>query len=155
MSSSSGPQELPRRIVKETERILKNPIPGISAVPKEDNPRHFDIQIQGPKGSCYENGVFKLELFLPEDYPMVPPKVHFLSKIYHPNIDRVGRICLDILKEKWSPALQIDKVCLSVQLLLENPNPEDPLDPSIAKHWQRDLNDAQKKAREWTDRYAR
>jgi ubiquitin-protein ligase len=50
MSSASGPQELPRRIVKETERILKNPIPGISAVPKEDNPRHFDIQIQGPKG---------------------------------------------------------------------------------------------------------
>ena len=105
-----GPQELPRRIVKETERIAKNPIAGISAIPKADNPRHFDITIQGPKGCCYEGGVFRLELFLPEDYPMVPPKVHFLSKIYHPNIDRVGRICLDILKDKWSPALQIDKV---------------------------------------------
>ena len=99
--STSGPQELPRRIVKETERILKNPIAGISAIPKPDNPRHFDISIQGPKGCCYEGGLFRLELFLPEDYPMVPPKVHFLSKIYHPNIDRVGRICLDILKDKW------------------------------------------------------
>ena len=79
-------------------------------MPKADNPRHFDITIQGPKGCCYEGGVFRLELFLPEDYPMVPPKVHFLNKIYHPNIDRVGRICLDILKDKWSPALQIDKV---------------------------------------------
>ena len=110
LSLRTGPQELPRRIVKETERIAKNPIPGISATPKLDNPRHFDITITGPKGCCYEGGVFKLELFLPEEYPMVPPKVHFLTKIYHPNIDRVGRICLDILKDKWSPALQIDKV---------------------------------------------
>jgi ubiquitin-protein ligase len=48
------PQELPRRIIKETERIQKAPIPGISAIPKADNPRHFDISIQGPKGTCYE-----------------------------------------------------------------------------------------------------
>lgn len=69
-------------------------------------------------------GIFKLELFLTEEYPMAPPKVRFLTKIYHPNVDKLGRICLDILKDKWSPALQIRTVLLSIQALLSAPNPD-------------------------------
>lgn len=66
---------------------------------------------------------------------MTPPKVRFLTKIYHPNIDRLGRICLDILKDKWSPALQIRTVLLSIQALLSAPNPDDPLANDVAEHW--------------------
>eukprot|EP00456_Euglypha_rotunda_P092825 TRINITY_DN9786_c0_g1_i5.p1 TRINITY_DN9786_c0_g1~~TRINITY_DN9786_c0_g1_i5.p1 ORF type:complete len:176 (-),score=20.22 TRINITY_DN9786_c0_g1_i5:75-566(-) len=146
---------LPKRIAKETEKMIKSPIPGISAIPKKDNPRHFDITLTGPKESCFADGVFRLEMFLPENYPMEPPKVHFLTKIYHPNVDRVGRICLDILKDKWSPALQIPKVCLSIQLLLETPNPDDPLDTNIAAHWKKDLTGAKKTATEWTKKFAK
>ncbi|KAH8917625.1 ubiquitin-conjugating enzyme, partial [Atractiella rhizophila] len=109
---------LPKRIIKETERLVSDPSPGISATPHEDNLRYFDVIISGPQGSCFEGGSFKLELFLPEEYPMAPPKVRFLTKIYHPNIDKLGRICLDILKDRWSPALQIRTVLLSIQALL-------------------------------------
>ena len=98
---------LPRRIVKESQRLIADPVGGISATPYQDNLRYFAVAIEGPGDSPYERGIFHLELFLPADYPMGPPKVRFLTKIYHPNVDKLGRICLDILKDKWSPALQV------------------------------------------------
>ncbi|KAI4745729.1 ubiquitin-conjugating enzyme E2 35 [Aureobasidium sp. EXF-12298] len=153
---------LPKRIIKETERLMAEPVPGIEAVPHEDNLRYFDVKIHGPSQSPYEGGIFKLELFLPDDYPMTPPKIRFLTKIYHPNIDRLGRICLDVLKSRtiaiignWSPALQIRTILLSIQALLGAPNPDDPLANDVAQRWKEDQNAAIQTAREWTQQYAR
>eukprot|EP00871_Galdieria_phlegrea_P004834 jgi/Galph1/5351/GphlegSOOS_G3944.1 len=129
-------------------------VPGISAVPHEDNARYFNVIIQGPDSSPYEGGAFKLELFLPDDYPMAPPKVRFLTKIFHPNIDRLGRICLDILKDKWSPALQIRTVLLSIQALLSAPNPDDPLNNEAADLWKKDEHRAIDTAKEYVRLYA-
>merc|ERR1712172_216618 len=99
-------------------------------------------------------GKFKLELFLPADYPMAPPKVRFLTKTYHPNIDKLGRICLDVLKDKWSPALQIRTVLLSIQALLSAPEPSDPLDTAVADHFTWNRAEAEQVAKEWNDKYA-
>ena len=145
---------IPKRIVKETERLLADPSPGIKAVPHEDNMRYFDVEMSGPEQSAFEGGVFRLELFLPDDYPMAPPKVRFLTRIYHPNIDRLGRICLDILKDKWSPALQIRTVLLSIQALLSAPNPDDPLANDVAQHWKENEKAAIETARQWTRQHA-
>ncbi|PGH03811.1 ubiquitin-conjugating enzyme E2 N [Polytolypa hystricis UAMH7299] len=145
---------LPKRIIKETERLMAEPVPGINAVPHEDNLRYFDVRIHGPAQSPYEGGIFKLELFLPEDYPMTPPKIRFLTKIYHPNIDRLGRICLDVLKNNWSPALQIRTILLSIQALLGAPNPDDPLANDVAQRWKEDESAAIATAKEWTRTHA-
>lgn len=145
---------LPTRILKETQRLMQEPVPGISATPDESNARFFHVLVSGPSESPYEGGLFKLELFLPEEYPMAPPKVRFVTKIYHPNIDKLGRICLDILKEKWSPALQIRTVLLSIQALLSAPNPDDPLDNQVANQWKVNEAEAIKTAKDWTAKYA-
>eukprot|EP01135_Chromosphaera_perkinsii_P000605 Nk52_evm8s136 gene=Nk52_evmTU8s136 len=146
---------LPRRIIKETQRLLADPVVGITAVPSDDNARYFQVTIVGPTQSPFEGGTFKLELFLPEDYPMAPPKVRFLTKIYHPNIDKLGRICLDILKDKWSPALQIRTVLLSIQALLSAPNPDDPLANDVAELWKSNEPVAIQTAKEWTEKFAK
>ena len=137
-----------------TSFLLLSLVVGIYAEPSESNARHFFVKIAGPADSPYEGGLFALELFLPEEYPLVAPKVLFRTKIYHPNIDRLGRICLDILKNKWSPALQIKAVLLSIQALMSAPNVDDPLDEAVADHWKNDEAGAIEQARQWTVQYA-
>eukprot|EP01065_Artemidia_motanka_P049101 TRINITY_DN805_c0_g2_i3.p2 TRINITY_DN805_c0_g2~~TRINITY_DN805_c0_g2_i3.p2 ORF type:complete len:174 (+),score=43.50 TRINITY_DN805_c0_g2_i3:78-524(+) len=145
---------VPTRIVKETEKLAKEPCTGIAAAPDRGNPRSFSISIQGPTDSPYQGGTFRLELFLPGEYPMVPPKVRFLTKLWHPNVDKLGRICLDILKDKWSPALQIRTVLLSIQALLSAPNPDDPLNNEAAEQWKNAEKAALRKAQEFTREFA-
>lgn len=154
MAANSRFAQLPRRIKKETERLSKDPVPGITCNATADNPRHFLIKLQGPQDSPYESGIFTLELFLPAPYPMEPPQVRFVTRIYHPNIDQIGRICLDILKDKWSPALQVRTVLLSIQALMSAPNPDDPLNNTAAEHWKRDEKGALSMAQQYTKTYA-
>ena len=143
------------RISVETNRLLRSPPPGISGAPSDSNMREFHFVIEGPQGTPYEGGLFKLEMFLTEEYPAKPPKARFLTKIYHPNIDKIGRICLDILKENhWTPALNISSLLQSIQSLLSDPNPDDPLDTQIASDFKNNLSRAQETAREWTRIYA-
>lgn len=99
---------------QETQRLMAEPVPGIKAEPDEGNARYFHVVIAGPQDSPFEGGTFKLELFLPEEYPMAAPKVRFMTKIYHPNVDKLGRICLDILKGNASQILHyIMYVCMA------------------------------------------
>ena len=145
---------IPRRITKELSRLHKSPPPGMTIDVDKDNMRYLKIALEGPDSSPYQGGLFYLEMYLGDQYPMVPPKVRFLTKIYHPNIDKIGRICLDILKDKWTPALQIQSVLLSLQVLMGNPNVDDPLDEQTAAHWRSNRKEAEQLAKQWTLQYA-
>ena len=94
-------KKLPKRLRKELQRLEKDAPPGITVTAHDDNFRYFDVCILGPTDTPYEGGKFHLEMFLTNKYPMKPPKARFITKIYHPNVDKIGRICLDILKDKW------------------------------------------------------
>ena len=93
----------------------------------------WECTIVGGIASPYEGGLFKVKIEIPADYPFKPPKNKFLTKIYHPNINSQGNHCMDIDKDQWTPALTIQKLCFSLEALLYDANPEDPLVPEIAK----------------------
>jgi ubiquitin-conjugating enzyme E2 N len=145
---------LPGRIKKELNNIMNNTNSDFIFTINKDNLRHIFVTMKGPSDTCYTDGLFKLELFLPKEYPFQPVRIRFLTKIYHPNIDFIGRICLDIIKQRWSPALQIQSVLLSIQVLLSLPNLDDPLNEKVANHWRTNPEDAKKIALEYTKKYA-
>ncbi|KAJ1187953.1 hypothetical protein NDU88_004718 [Pleurodeles waltl] len=143
-----------KRIQKELAEITLDPPPNCSAGPKGDNIYEWRSTILGPPGSVYEGGVFFLDITFSSDYPFKPPKVTFRTRIYHCNINSQGVICLDILKDNWSPALTISKVLLSICSLLTDCNPADPLVGSIATQYLTNRAEHDRIARQWTKRYA-
>lgn len=145
--------------------LQRDPPTGAWAGPIDGKPlTELEARIQGPPGTVYEQGVFKLSIHIParqaapsattstagpvalcphskftpspplsfpHRYPMEPPKIRFVTPVYHPNIDAEGRICLDLLnpppKGSWKPSLNIGTLLTSIALLLAEPNPEDGL----------------------------
>nr|XP_013013334.1 ubiquitin-conjugating enzyme E2 T isoform X2 [Cavia porcellus] len=124
------------RLKRELQMLATEPPPGITCWQEKDQMDDLRAQILGGASTPYEKGVFKLEVIIPERYPFEPPQIRFLTPIYHPNIDSAGRICLDVLKlppkGAWRPALNIATVLTSIQLLMAEPNPDDPLMADIA-----------------------
>ena len=116
-----------RRLQQDFRQLLKNKVEGIDASPSADNLFIWNELIFGPEGSIYESGVFQLQLIFPEDYPLRPPQARFMTKVFHPNVWwEDGRICVDILKDGWTPSYDILAILHSIRLLLIDPNPLSP-----------------------------
>ncbi|KAH9983908.1 ubiquitin-conjugating enzyme/RWD-like protein [Russula compacta] len=121
-----------------------------------DSHSHLRGSFEGPQDSPYEGGHFEIAIVMPSDYPFKPPKMKFITKVYHPNICSVsGAISLDILAHHWCPALDLHKTLLSLQSLLCDPNPHDPLDAEVAKVYMSYRKAFEDTARNWTRKYAK
>ena len=145
-----------KRIEHELKLITEDPPQNCSAGPVDnENLYLWNGTILGPTESPYSGGIFKLEIKFTEDYPFKPPKIRFITKILHPNINSHGSICLDILNKNWSPVLNIAKVLLSICSLLNDPNTNDPLNSTISKIYDTDKEKYNKLVRNYTLSHAK
>lgn len=143
------------RLKTEAKEFQNSPPPNCSANPVDSNNLYkWNATIIGPIDSPYSGGIFNLKIYFPKKYPFSPPKVKFVTKIYHPNIDNYGSICLDVLKDQWSPALTTSKILLSICSLLTDPNPDDPLMVDIANQYKKNRKLYEATAKEWTQSFA-
>ncbi|VWU52330.1 ubiquitin-conjugating enzyme, putative [Hepatocystis sp. ex Piliocolobus tephrosceles] len=121
-----------KRLIRDFKRLLKDSPHGVSGSPIDDNLMKWRAVIFGPSDTPWEGGTFVLELLFGNEYPNKPPKVKFLTKMFHPNIYIDGNICIDILQKQWSPIYDIAAILTSIQSLLSDPNPKSPANQEAA-----------------------
>ena len=145
-----------KRIMKEMQTVKDDPAARITLdFVSESDIHHLKGTFLGPPGTPYENGKFIVDIEVPMEYPFKPPKMKFDTKVYHPNISSVtGAICLDILKNAWSPVITLKSALISLQALLQSPQPNDPQDAEVAQHYLKDRESFNKTAALWTKLYA-
>jgi ubiquitin-conjugating enzyme E2 D/E len=148
-----------KRISKELAEVTTNPPAGIKvSLVDEANVHNWNIIMDGPEGSPYAGGKFKLLLVLPTDYPFKPPKISFKTRIFHPNVtfDEHGSMCIGILKpEAWKPSSKIMSVLTATQQLLVEPVPDDAVEQDAADKYKNRREVFNKEAKEYTKKYAK
>ncbi|KAL7410641.1 putative UBC5-E2 ubiquitin-conjugating enzyme [Mrakia frigida] len=145
-----------RRIQKELGDILKaTDLEGITVETADENILLWTAFLAGPPSSPYKGGTFKLSITFPPEYPFKAPIIKFMTKIYHPNVDDEGNICVGLLKaDAWKPAVKMSQVLMSIYNLLSEPNPDDPLVSTIAEQFRTDRKKYDATAKDYVKKYA-
>lgn len=155
MAEQQGALLLKRQIME----LQRNPAPWFSAGLIDDcDTFKWEVLIIGPPETPYEGGFFKAHLTFPKEYPQKPPKMRFISEIWHPNIDSSGDVCISILhepgedkygyerpEERWLPVHTVETILVSVISMLSDPNDESPANIDAAKEWRENRADFKRK----------
>ncbi|KAI0248334.1 ubiquitin-conjugating enzyme/RWD-like protein, partial [Lactifluus subvellereus] len=143
-----------RRVNKEIADCKNDKSSNINIELIDNSPFHLRGSFEGPQDTPYEGGHFEVDIVIPDSYPFQPVKMKFITKVYHPNVSSAsGAICLDILKDAWSPVLTLKSTLISLQSLLCSPEPNDPQDAEVAKHYMTSRTSFEDTARYWTHVY--
>ncbi|KAJ4461291.1 putative Ubiquitin-conjugating enzyme E2 D2B [Paratrimastix pyriformis] len=156
MSAYPLERNMAQRLRKELIAIRTDPpTPNCQAGPiDEQNIFHWQATLLAPEDTPYRGGIFFLDIDIPTNYPIKPPKVKFTTPVFHPNIDPTGKICLDMLTESWVPIFNISKVILQIYSLFQSPNPDSSLNPEAANLYKTDREAFNRQAAQWTQQYA-
>jgi len=144
---------------KQLKELSKHPVEGFSAGLLDDsNIFEWEVVIVGPPDTPYEGGLFKATLIFPHEYPMKPPKMKFVSEMWHPNVYEAGEVCISILhapgedkwgyekaSERWLPIHTVESILVSVISMLASPNDESPANIEAAKEWRENRSAFNKK----------
>jgi len=133
------------------KKIQSEPVEGIAVELSEDNLFEWKVYIEGPVDTDYQNGIFQMLMKFPQDYPMSPPSVSFLSDFWHPNVYADGKVCISILhppgidemsgelpEERWLPTQTVTTILLSIISLLSAPNTSSPANVDASVQWRND-----------------
>jgi ubiquitin-conjugating enzyme E2 D/E len=142
------------RLMKEFKNMQTAHSPGIDAHPINNDLYHWEGIVQGPAGTPYEGGIFKLDIEIPPQYPHKPPVVKFTTKIYHPNVDPEGKACLPILAKDWAPAITIDKILVAIARLLAEPEPDHAVQAEIGVQFMSDRAAFDREVKKHVQQYA-
>jgi len=144
-----------RRVNKEIADCKNDNTSNVQIELVEESPFHLKGTFDGPNDTPYHGGKFDVDIVIPESYPFQPVKMKFITKVYHPNVSSAsGAICLDILKDAWSPIFTLKSTLISLQSLLCSPEPNDPQDAEVAKHYMTSKESFNQTAKYWTHIYA-
>jgi len=141
-------------IAKELRKLVNKPPEGISVIVNEEDMTDVQAQISGPQGTPYESGSFRVKLVLSADFPQSPPRGVFITKIYHPNVDTRGNICVNTLKKDWDASLGIGHILQVIRCLLIVPFPESALNEEASKLFLESYDEYAKRARLMTSIHA-
>nr|CAG4635811.1 EOG090X0GZZ [Artemia franciscana] len=141
-----------RRLMTDLKRLQEDPPDSVSGAPTENDIMIWNAVISGPYETLHEGGIFELTLEFTEEYPNEPPTVKFVSEMFHPNIYNNGKICLDILRDRWSPAYDVPAILVSIQSLLSDPNPDSAANSFAAQLYKRNRREYEKRVRATANR---
>jgi len=122
-----------RAVAKQIQALATEAMEGVQMILNEEDMTDVQAIVEGPPGTPYSGGYFRVKLALSKDYPASPPKGFFITKIFHPNVGPQGEICVNTLKKDWKPDLGIKHVLLIIKCLLIVPNPESALNEEAGK----------------------